>query len=76
MEIRNRDTVEFYDDQYMIAQVSSSIVPPVGARINIQKRTWVVTAVTYALDHADSQTERSMRANVDLVCDAAIKEQQ
>ena len=70
MEIQNRDSVEFYDGARMIAQACSSMVPPVGAKISIRKKVWTVKKVTYALDQADSQNKRGMRANVDVVCDA------
>ena len=50
----------------MVAYVKSSMVPPVGAKINIRKQTWEVVRVTYALDHADDPQGKSMRANVDL----------
>ena len=60
------DVIEFYDGDTMVAYVKSSMVPPVGAKINIRKQTWEVVRVTYALDHADDPQGKSMRANVDL----------
>ena len=70
MAIQNRDSVEFYDGEHLIAQVWSSMVPPVGAKISIRKEVWAVLRVTYALDHADEMHERGMRANVDVARDA------
>jgi len=69
MAIQNRDSVEFYDGEHLIAQAWSSMVPPVGAKISIRKEVWTVRRVTYALDYADMQ-DRGMRANVDGVRDA------
>ena len=59
--------IEFYDDEKKIAWVESSMVPPVGTKINIRKKTWLIVRVTYALDYADEIQRRQMRANVDLV---------
>ena len=70
MAIQSRDSVEFYDGARLVAQAWSSMVPPVGAKISIRKKVWTVQKVTYALDQADSQHERGMRANVDVVCAA------
>jgi hypothetical protein len=60
------DLIEFYDGDTMVAYVKSSMVPPVGAKINIRKKTWAVLSVTYALDQADDPQGKGMRANVDL----------
>lgn len=65
--MQNRDRVEFYDGRQLIAAAASSIVPPVDSKISIRGKTWTVTRVTFALDHADEIAERGMRANVDLV---------
>ena len=67
MPTQSRDSVEFYDGRHRIGQVLSSIVPPVGAKISIRNQVWTVRRVTYALDQADNQYERGMRANVDVV---------
>ena len=59
--------IEFYDGDTMVAYVKSSMVPPVGAKINIRKQTWEVVRVTYAL--LITPTTRKARAcekNVDL----------
>jgi hypothetical protein len=64
-----REMVEFYCEYKLIASVHSSMVPTVGARINIRRKTYKVRYVSYALDHADDFTLRRMRASVDLdVC--------
>ena len=65
--MQNRDRVEFYDGQKMIAAAASSIVPPVNSKVSIRGKTWTVTRVTFALDHADEIAERGLRANIDLV---------
>jgi hypothetical protein len=62
-----KNKIEFYDGDNLIAVVDSAIVPPVGSKINIRKKTWMVDGITYALDHASMISERCMRANVDLV---------
>ena len=66
MPIQNRDSVEFYDGDHLLAQAWSSMVPPVGAKISIRKKVWTVQKITYAFDQADNPFERGMRANVDL----------
>ena len=63
------DSVEFYDGPHLLAQAWSSMVPPIGSKISIRKQVWHVQRITYALDKADSQNERGMRANIDLVVD-------
>jgi hypothetical protein len=68
-ERRMKTTIEFYcgDTDRMISSVGSSMVPPVGSCINIQKKTWKVARVTYALDYPDEpHSDRVMRANVSL----------
>ncbi len=62
------DTIEFYDgdSRHPMAVMQSSMVPPIGAKISIRKKTWEVMAVTFALDHLDEPVERAMRANVSL----------
>ena len=67
--MKNRDKIEFYNGRKIIAAVSSSIFPPVDSKISIRGKTWIVTRVTFALDHADEIAERGMRANVDIVPD-------
>lgn len=62
--MRSPDTIEFYDDDRMVALVHSSMVPPVDAKISIRGETWTVTRVTYALDYADDPQSKGMRANV------------
>jgi len=63
----NNDKIEFYADDNMVCVVASSMVPAVGSKISIRGKTWAVTRITYALDHADERHERSMRANIDVV---------
>lgn len=61
------DRVEYYDDKAnLLVAVQSSIVPPLGSKISIRKKTWTVKSVSYAVDHSDDIARREMRANVDL----------
>jgi hypothetical protein len=62
------DQVEFWRDSGgLIASVASSIVPPAGSFISIKGETWLVSRVTYAIDHSGAAyAERIMRANVEL----------
>jgi hypothetical protein len=62
----NRDRIEFYAGDSLIASVASSMVPPIKAKISIAKKVFEVIRVTYALDHTNEPAERGMRANVDL----------
>jgi hypothetical protein len=64
----NNSLIEYWTSKSKrLASVWSSMVPPVGASINIAKKTYTVTKVTYALDDSDlSMHLRVMRANVDL----------
>lgn len=64
--MQNRDRIEYYDGDRIVASVESSMVPTVGSRISIRKETWAVVRVTFALDHADEPMEKVMRANVDI----------
>ena len=64
--MQNRDKIEYYDGDRIVASVESSMVPTVGSRISIRKKTWSVVRVTFALDHADEPMEKGMRANVEI----------
>jgi len=59
--------IEFYNGKSLVALVYSSIVPHLGALISIRGEVWRVENIAYALDHADDSSQRSMRANVDIV---------
>lgn len=61
-----QDRIEFYDGDKIVATVESSMIPQIGSKISIRKKTWEVTHVTFALDHADEARERMMRCNVDI----------
>jgi hypothetical protein len=67
MDNQNKDMIEYYDGDKILASVKSSMVPMVGAKISIRGKTWKVASVTYALDHADDFLRTGMRANIDLV---------
>lgn len=60
--------VEFYNGQTgpLIAALQADAVPRSGELINIQKVTWQVQRVTWALDYANSRAQR-LRANIELV---------
>jgi len=61
------DSIEFYGPSgALIAQVASSMVPPVGAFISIKKRVWQVRRITYALDNSDDVQQKRMRCNINL----------
>jgi len=64
--MKNRDRIEYYKGKNMIASAASSIVPMVGAIINIKAITYKVAKVEYALDHSADNALCGMRANVDL----------
>jgi hypothetical protein len=63
---QNMDSIEFYFDKRMVASAKSSMVLPVGAFINIRKKTWEVASVTFAVDDADDFARCRVRCNVDL----------
>lgn len=64
--MNGKDRIEFYHGKKMIAAVESSMVLPVDGLINIRQKTWRVTRVTFALDHADDMRESRMRCNADI----------
>ena len=61
------DFVEYYAGDSLECRINSSIVPAVGSKISIRKKTWVVKHVSYAIDYADKVAEQQTRANVELV---------
>lgn len=63
----NKDTIEFYDGDELVARVASSMIPRVDDRISIRKKTWRVSFVSFSLDHANERAETAMRCNVQLV---------
>lgn len=63
----NRDRIEFYVVDEMVARVESSMLPRVGDKINIRKKTWTVDTVSFSLDNVDDWSFISMRCNVQLV---------
>ena len=68
--MKNRDKIEYYDGNNMLASAMSSMVPTVGSKISIRAETYTVTSVTYAIDHSDDNQLCGMRANVDVKQDA------
>jgi hypothetical protein len=67
MNGRLHDHIEFYFDDKLIARVKSSFSIIVDQRISIRGKTYIVAAVTFALDYADDFAQRHMRMNVTLV---------
>lgn len=63
----DRCRVEFYSPDGLVAVVNCSIVPAVGSWISIRQCAWEVVAVSYALDYAEDEMLRAMRANVEIV---------
>lgn len=63
-----QDCIEFYNSETnkLVAIINSTMVPTIEAFINIQKQTWQVINITYALD-TDDFGARRMRANIDLI---------
>jgi len=61
-----KDVIEFYHGEDLIAAVNSSIALQEGRPINIRKKAWRITRVSYAIDRADDQALCRMRCNVDL----------
>jgi phosphotransferase system IIB component len=58
--------IEFYLKDRCISRVESSMVLPVGSCISIEKITYKVTRITFAVDHNSSVVGRQLRCNVDL----------
>ena len=64
--MKNRDKIEYYDGNNMLASAMSSMVPLVGSKISIRAETYTVTSVTYAIDNSTDNQLCGMRANVDV----------
>ena len=64
--MKNRDRIEYYDGNMLVASTVSSMVPPVESVINIKAVTYMVVRVEYALDHSNDNSLCGMRANVDI----------
>ncbi len=67
----SEDSIEIYENganKYM-CRVNSSHRLMNGDKININKMTWIVVNVTFAIDHSTLQVHQ-LRCNVDVVkCD-------
>lgn len=61
------DVIEFWVYNKVLLRIQSSMVPPVGSGININKVTYKVESVSFSVDYADKVFERQMRCNVELV---------
>ena len=61
-------TVEFYLGKKgkMIASVKSYAVPRKGESISIRQVTYIIQRVTWAVDYADSISDKRLRACVEL----------
>ena len=64
--MNNRDRIEFYDDDQLIATVDSSMVPVAGSVINIRGQDWRILRSNFALDHADKPIEKQLCCCVQL----------
>lgn len=62
------DKIEFYNAKTggLIASVSSSMITPVDEIINIVGISYNVVSGTYALDDANDESMKRMRANIEL----------
>lgn len=66
MIVPNKDCVEFYLDDRLLASIRTSIIPPVGSLINIRKIVYKINRISYAIDHVESFSERLIRCNIDI----------
>lgn len=59
--------IEFYegDNSGHFVSVKAEAVPRAGEYVNIRKKTWLVTRVTWAVDQPTGELP-SLRANVEL----------
>ena len=64
--MRNLDRIEIYNKDKMIGSVKSSIVPAVGSYINVCKKVWKITSVTFAVDYSTDTALSGMRCNIDV----------
>ena len=64
--MENRDVIEVYHNNKMVARLYSSMVLPVGGYINIRGRTYEIKNITFAIDHSDDRSQVAMRCNVDV----------
>lgn len=68
---RKGTRAEFYQygsDKYIAVVSGVGAIPRAGDLINIRGETWEVSAVTWAVDHADKAAfDAELRANVILV---------
>lgn len=73
----NEDIIEFYHPNKAcpFESVRSSVVPPVGSRIAIDRHAFTVVAVTYAVDKNQGAAPRRMRACVEVEVDGTNFEQ-
>ena len=65
----SRDTIEFYTKGEVspFGSVATAMVPAVGSFISIDKETWTVVSVTYAVDYSNQPYHlRVMRACVEV----------
>ena len=63
--MKNRDSLEFYYGDILVARACSSMVPVVGTKISIKKKPWLIEAVNFSVDYSD-EDRCSMRCNVEL----------
>lgn len=61
--------VEFYrkGGGLIVAVDGASAVPRAGEYVNIERKTWLVDVVTWAVDQPGGGIKPSLRANVEMV---------
>lgn len=63
-----RDRIEFYElgSGLLLVTLDSSVVPTIGAIVNIRKARWVVEAIGFTVDYADDINRTQMTTCVTL----------
>jgi len=65
---RDRTSVEFYrkDGGLIVSVGGSTAVPRKGEFVNIERKTWKVVLVTWAVDQPGGTLRPRLRANVEM----------
>ena len=63
----SKDCIEFWLHDKVLARVDSSFAPTAGQYVNIKKKNYRITQVSFSLDHLDEVSERAMRCNAQIV---------
>lgn len=51
----SKGRIEYYDGHQLLIAVDSAMVPFVGSYISIRKKTYKITAISFAIDYADQR---------------------